>query len=211
MSTPRTVSTPRSRSFVVTALPVEALSPKTVRMPVRRAPTQPRPASSRVMKAMMPVIVSVRLAGAVRLMMPSGFSAVFTMPGRACSIESAIVGDHLGPALEDEAEDGEGESERGEDREEREVRHARGQQVAVGVPVALPRRPRARGLQPVKRPPECAHASTPRQLELVDRTPHAIRTELVEMEGERRGRRPSSRPARRRPGRARPRRRCAPR
>jgi hypothetical protein len=67
MSTPRTVRTPRSRSFVVTALPVEALSPKTVRMPVRRAPTQPRPARSRVTKAMMPVIVRVRVAGAVRL------------------------------------------------------------------------------------------------------------------------------------------------
>ena len=39
----------------------------------------------------MPVIVRVRVAGAVRLMMPSGLSAVLTMPGSALSSELAMA------------------------------------------------------------------------------------------------------------------------
>ena len=135
ISSPTPASTPRSRSLVVTALPVAALRPKTVRMPVRSAPTQPRPASSRVTKAM-PVIVSVRLAGAVRLMMPLGFSPVLTMPGSALLSESAMASSHSGWPC-NEAEDREGEREGREDREEGEVGHTRGEQIAVDAPVAL--------------------------------------------------------------------------
>ena len=174
MSTPRTVSTPRSRSFVVTALPAEALSPKTVRMPVRSAPTQPRPASSRVMKAMTPVIVSVEARRGSQADDAVGVLGGLDHAGQRRVDRVRDGGEQVGPVLQHEAEDREGERESGEDREEGEVGHARGEEVTVGAPVALPRLPRP-GLSSVasKRPRERRHASTPRQLELVDRAPHA--------------------------------------
>jgi hypothetical protein len=60
-------------------------------MPLRRAPTQPRPAQSRVTNETMPVIVNVEVCGAEIPMSPSGLSAVFTMPGNVSLSDSAMV------------------------------------------------------------------------------------------------------------------------
>ena len=78
-------------------------------------------------------------------MIPSGLSAVFTMPGNVSLSESSDRLEDVGPALQEEAERRERERERREDREEGEVADARSEEVAVGVPVALPGSVRACG------------------------------------------------------------------
>ena len=79
--------TSRSRSLASTGLPSLPCTPKTVRMPSRSDPIQPRPPSTKDTKATAPAQLSVAVSGAASGIKPSGFSGVWIRPGRASSRE----------------------------------------------------------------------------------------------------------------------------
>src|SRR5665647_3405049 len=137
---PRVKSTPRSRSLVVIRLPTGPRTPKTARIPSRTAPSQPIPASTRLMKAMTPVIVNAAARGAHR----DESVGVLRILHEAWQVRVQVVSDrvqHLGVPPQDEPEHRERERDGGEDREEGEIPDTPGQNIAPCVAVALPRPP----------------------------------------------------------------------
>ena len=148
-------------------LPGAPSTPKTARMPSRRAPSQPSPASTRPTdgddagdrsacrrRRRADGDDAVR-AGSASLTKP-GSSAVDGVP--RCPASSS------GLAPQHEAEDGEGQRDGREDGEEGEVADAAGEHVAADVAVARPGAPRPGAPGAGRRPSRCravSHVSVP--------------------------------------------------